>query len=246
ILIYELGGGAALLNKAPIMVPSRHTIADIRRQHNLRITAGDVKISDILENIEILFGDVDPRDYGRVCIALSQDKIAGDGRSCHLEETDEIGEHASAKLKTFKMGEDLMSVEEKVQDIRAGDIHVEKEFSVAEFSGHAPTDYDAKPVLLIPSCKKGSRQLSTQILQKLLHAWKISPFGAAKHGPLKSIASDGDGRRRAAMYLLCMHRHLAMDDPLYEFLSDLAGLNLYTGDDGVTMDFDHKHLFKRT
>ncbi|KAJ7277320.1 hypothetical protein C8J57DRAFT_1223067 [Mycena rebaudengoi] len=99
---------------------SRHTIADIRRQHNLRITVGDVKISDILENIEILFGDVDLGDYGRVCITLSQDEIVGDGRLCYLEETDEIGglcEYASAKLKTFKMGEDLMSVEETVRNV---------------------------------------------------------------------------------------------------------------------------------
>ncbi|KAJ7702667.1 hypothetical protein B0H17DRAFT_1194559 [Mycena rosella] len=250
ILIYELGGGAALhaLNKAPIMLPSRHTIADIRCQHNLRITVGDVNISDILENIEILFGDVDPGDCGRVCITLSQDEIAGDGRLCYLDETDEIGglcEHAMTKLKTFKMGEDLTSVEAAVKAIRAGDIHVGKEFSVAAFSRHAPTDYGAKPVLLMPTCKKGSTQSSAEILQKLIHAWKLSPFGEAKHGPLKSIASDGDGRRRAALYLICMHRQVGRDDPLYEFLSDLAGLNLYTGVDGLTMDFDYKHLFKR-
>ncbi|KAJ7120362.1 hypothetical protein C8R44DRAFT_877798 [Mycena epipterygia] len=250
ILIYQLGGGAALyaLNKAPIMLPSRHIIAELRGQHNLRITVGDVKITDTLKNIETLFADIDPGDYGRVCITLSQDEIAGDERLCYLEETDEIGglcEHASSKLKTFKMGEDLVAVEEMVKAIRAGDIHVGKEFSVAAFSRHAPTDYGAKPVLLMPTCKKGSWKSSAETLQKLIQAWKLSPFGEAKHGPLTSLASDGDGRRRAALYLICMHRCLGSDDPLYEFLSDLAGLNLYTGEDGLTMDFDYKHLFKR-
>ncbi|KAJ7251090.1 hypothetical protein C8J57DRAFT_1078413 [Mycena rebaudengoi] len=234
VLIYELGGGAALyaLNKSPFMLPSRHTIADIRRQYSLRITVGDVKISDILDNIEILFGDIECGDYGRVGITLSQDEIAGDGRLCYLEDTDEIAglcEHATSRLKTFKMGSDLTVVEDVVKAIRADEIHIGKEFSVAAFSRHAPTDYGAKPVLLMPTCKKGSWQSSAEILQKLIWAWKISPFGEAKHDLLQTIASDGDGRRRAALYLVCMHRLLGPDDPLYKFLSELAGLNLYTG-----------------
>ncbi|KAJ7479108.1 hypothetical protein FB451DRAFT_1131301 [Mycena latifolia] len=234
ILIYELGGGAALyaLNKAPVMLPSRHTIADVRRQHSLRITVGDVKVTDILENIETLFNDIEPGEYNRVGHTLSQDEIAGDGRLCYLEDTDEIGglcEHASSRLKTFKMGADLTSIEDTVKAIRAGDIHVGKEFSVAAFSRHAPTDYGAKPVLLMPTCKKGSWQSSAQLIQKLVQAWKISPFGEAKHGPLWSIATDGDATRRAALHLICMHSKLGPDDPLYEFLSELAGLNLYTG-----------------
>ncbi|KAJ7236387.1 hypothetical protein C8J57DRAFT_1569718 [Mycena rebaudengoi] len=227
ILTYELGGGAALyaLNKSPFMLPSRHTIADVRREISLHITVGDVKISDILENIEVLFNDIDSGDCDRVGITLSQDEIAGDGRLCYLDDTDEIAglcEHAASRLKTFKMGTDLTVVEEVVKAIRTGEIHVGKEFSVAAFSRHAPTDYGAKPVLLMPTCKKGSWQSSAEILQKLIWVWKLSPFGEAKHGKL-----------------------LGKDDPLYKFLCELSGLNLYTGDGGLTMDFDFKHLFKR-
>ncbi|KAJ7815224.1 hypothetical protein B0H14DRAFT_2375538, partial [Mycena olivaceomarginata] len=42
VLIYELGGGAALhaLNHSPVMLPSRYSIADVRREHRLRITVG--------------------------------------------------------------------------------------------------------------------------------------------------------------------------------------------------------------
>jgi hypothetical protein len=42
-----------------------------------------------------------------------------------------------------------------------------------------------------------------------------------------------------------MHKKLGPDDPIYKFLSELLGLNLYTGDGGLTMDFNYKHLFKR-
>jgi hypothetical protein len=82
ILMYEIGGGAALyaLNKAPIMLPSRFTIAETRRELNLRISVGDVKVSDILANIETLFSDIDCEDSGPVLHTLMQDEIAGDGR----------------------------------------------------------------------------------------------------------------------------------------------------------------------
>jgi predicted RecA/RadA family phage recombinase len=252
ILIYELGGGAALhaLNHSPIQLPSRHTIADVRRQHRLRITVGDVKMSDILENIEILFkNDIDVGEFTHVGHTLSQDEIASDARLCYLPETDEIGglcEHAITELDTFKMGSDLTSVRATAKAVREGRVHVGKEFSVAAFSRHAETDYGAKPVLLLPTCKQGSWQSSAQLLQKLVKAWKLSPFGEAMHGPLWSIASDGDATRRAALYLICMHRELEKDDPLYDLLYDLKGLNLHCGEGGLTMDFDYKHLFKRT
>ncbi|KAJ7812163.1 hypothetical protein B0H14DRAFT_2377728, partial [Mycena olivaceomarginata] len=225
-LIYDLGGGAALyaLNKAPIMLPSRQTIARGRREENLRITVGDVKVSDILENIEILFRDVDPGATGPVLHTLSQDEISGDGRLCYLDEMDEIAglcEHATSRLKTFKMGTDLASVEEAVKAIRAGDIHVGKELSVAAFSWHADTNYGAKPVLFLATCKKGTWQSSAEILQKLIQSWKVSPFGEAKHGLLVSIASDGDGKRRPALYVLGMHKLLDPDDPLCEFVLGL-------------------------
>ncbi|KAJ7834472.1 hypothetical protein B0H14DRAFT_2590895 [Mycena olivaceomarginata] len=118
-----------------------------------------------------------------VSLAMSlkvvQDEIAGDGRLCYLEETDEIAglcEHATSRLKTFKMGGDLTCVEEAVKAIRAGDIHVGKEFSVAAFSRHAPDDYGAKPVLLMPTCKKGSWHSSAQVnnfTPLVLKLWKI-------------------------------------------------------------------------
>jgi hypothetical protein len=251
ILIYELGGGAALhaLNKSPIMLPSRHAIAEIRRNHSLRITVGDVKISDLMENIEMLFRDTPVGQQGRVLITLSQDEIAGDGRLCYLPDTDEIGglcEHAMAELETLKMGSDLVSIKAAVKAIREDRVHVGKEFSVAAFARHAQSDYGAKPVLLMPTCKKSGWKASAKILQKMIQAWKLSPYGEAMHGELKSIASDGDGGRRAALYLICMHRKLGGDDPLFRLLTGLAGLNLWTGENGLTMDFDYKHLFKRS
>ncbi|KAJ7027424.1 hypothetical protein C8F04DRAFT_1189552 [Mycena alexandri] len=251
ILIYELGGGAALyaLNKAPIMLPSRHAIADIRRSHSLRITVGDVEIVEIMENIEMLLRNTPVGKQGRVLITLSQDEVAGDGRLCYLPDTDKIGglcEHAMAELESLKMGSDLTSVKAAAKAIREDRVHVGKEFSVAAFARQAESDYGAKPALLMPTCKKSGWKFGAKNLQKLLQAWKLSPYGAAMHGDVKSIASDGDGGRRAAMYLICMHHKLNKDDDpeLWELLKDLVGLNLFTGDDGLTQLYDPKHMDK--
>jgi hypothetical protein len=248
ILIYELGGGAALyaLNKAPISLPSRHTIAEERRQISLRITVGDVKVTEIMKNIEMLFRDIDIGDHDKVIHTLCQDEIAGDGRLCYLDDTDEIAglcEHANAELETFKMGTDLTAVQAAAKAVREGRVHVGKEFSVAAFARHAPTDYGAKPVLLMATCKHGSWQTAVINLQKLLAAWKLSPYGEIMHGPVKTIASDGAADRRRALYLLCMNQEVR-GNQLWEHLKDLPGLNLFTGPDGVTKCFDPKHTWK--
>ncbi|KAJ7185989.1 hypothetical protein C8R46DRAFT_1025909 [Mycena filopes] len=176
-------------------------------------TLGDVKISDLMENIEMLFRDTPVGE----------------------QETDEISglcEHATAELETLKMGSDLASVKAPVKAVRKDRVHVGKEFSVASFARHAQADYGAKPVLLMPTCKKRGWKCGAMILQKMLLAWKLSPYGVALHGDVKSIASDGDGGCRAAMYLIYN---------LHAEESNLPGLNLYTGAGGETMDYDPKH-----
>ncbi|KAK6993126.1 hypothetical protein R3P38DRAFT_3076244, partial [Favolaschia claudopus] len=73
---------------------------------------------------------------------------------CYLVDSDEIGglcEHASAELETVKMGTDLTAVTAAVKPVREGRVHVGKEFSVAAIARHAPTDYGAKPVLVMPT-----------------------------------------------------------------------------------------------
>ncbi|KAK7014707.1 hypothetical protein R3P38DRAFT_3205675 [Favolaschia claudopus] len=229
ILMYELGGGATLyaLNKAPVMLPSRFTIADERRTQNLRITVGDVKMIDILENIEILFRDAVVSETGPVLHTISQDEISGDGRLCYLEETDEIAglcEHATSKLKTFQMGSDLTCIEEVVTAIRAGDIHVGKEYSVAAISRHAPTDYGAKPILILPTCKKGSWRSAAEILQKLVQAWKLSPHGEAKLGKLTG------GRTRPGKCDVTCHTFRESPTPFpFAAAGHFTGADLFVG-----------------
>ncbi|KAF8177151.1 hypothetical protein K438DRAFT_2042191, partial [Mycena galopus ATCC 62051] len=249
ILIYEYGGDSLLhaLQNSPFALPTRFTIADQRRKLSLGITVGSVKMRDILKNIEMLFKDIDTGGDGKVLHTLSQDEIAGDGRLCYLDATDEIAglcEHATTELETFKMGSDLTSVHAAVKAVRDGRVHVGKEFSVAAISRHAATDYGARPIFLMPTCKHSSWQTAAINLQMFVPGWKLSPYGEVKHGPLAAIASDGDPNRTAALHLICMERELTAGDPLYKYVSGLPGLNLFTSADFLTEEFDPKHNWK--
>lgn len=245
ILTYELGGGPALYahNHASTSLPSRDSIAPLRRQLQLQISIGGMKMSDILTNIETLFGGVKPR-CGRTGITLCQDEIACESRLCYLPETDEIAglcEHSKA-LGSLKMGSDLSTIDAVATAVRkTKEVHVGHEVSVAAFAKLDADDYGAKPVLLLPTCKKGDYRDAALQLQMLLEAWKISPYGARLHGDVWSIASDGDPKRRPALYLLCMARKLVETDALYKHVGRLRGLNLYCGRNFETAAFDWKH-----
>jgi hypothetical protein len=185
--IYEFGGGAALhaLHNSPITFPSRTTLIGRRQDFRLQISIGSVKMVDILANIKTMFKDIKP-GHRKAGITLSMDEVASDGRLCYLTDTDDIAglcEHAS-KLPSVKMGTNLDVVRNVVRAVREGQIHVGQEVFVAAFARNDETDYGAKPVLLLPTCKKGSFRDSALIIEMLRQAWKLSPYGESLHGPI--------------------------------------------------------------
>jgi hypothetical protein len=187
-VVYELGGDGALhaLHKSPFAFPCRQTVVKHRQDYRLRITVGDIKISDICHNIEVMFKDV-ATSHHRVGVTLMMDEIATDGRMCYLSDTDECGglcEHAAEKLSSMKLGDDLEVIRAIAAAVRAGEIHIGQEVFVAAFARNDSVDYSAKPVLVFPTCKSGTAQTSALIIEKLKQAWWISPCGAALHGPL--------------------------------------------------------------
>ena len=252
--IYELGGGAALhaLHKSPFAFPSRASIIDRRKDFQLRVTVGEVKMSDILANLETMFKDVDPGDR-KVGMTLSMDEIACDSRLCYLALTDDIAglcEHAvSNGLASAKMGANLDVMRTVQQAVRDGRVHVGKEILVVAMARNDELDYGAKPFIVMITCKEGSLQDSALIIEKGRQGWRMSEYGERRHGPILSIASDGDPKRRPALYLHCMVRELTPDDPdtkpLFDIVGGLPGLNLWTGSGGETQDLDYKHDMKR-
>ncbi|KAK7015798.1 hypothetical protein R3P38DRAFT_2786718 [Favolaschia claudopus] len=165
---------------------------------------------------------------------LSMDELAADPRIDFMPETDEMGGRG-----------DLRAVEAAVAAVKAGKVHVSHEVCVGAISHLYGTNYGAKPIYMGPTCKKGPWQDSVRLMEVIIAAWKRSPDGEAKHGPLLSISTDGDHKRRLALFVLCMQNEILPKNPLYPFVRNLPGLNLRVGKDNITHDGDPKHIFKR-
>ncbi|KAJ3537998.1 hypothetical protein NMY22_g5352 [Coprinellus aureogranulatus] len=251
--VYEIGGGAALyaLHKSPFALPCERTVQAHRKSFNLTISSGKVRISDILKNIEVMFKNLrklDGTPLKRVGITLMMDEIASDGRLCYMPLEDlcvGLCEHGAEKFASTKMGQNLELIEAITLALRAGEIHIGQEILVVAFARNDEVNHAAMPVLILPTCKSGTALTFAVIIEKCRQAWQMSPYGEALHGPLWSIASDGDPKRRPSLYLHCMVKPIASADPLYPHLGELQGLNLMTGLKSETHDMDYKHTFKR-
>lgn len=249
--VYELGGGAALyaLQKSPFAFPSRMTVLSRRQEFRLRISCGAPTMTEIMENIETVFRDPPPLNR-RVGMNLMMDEVHVDGRLCYLAESDDLVglcEHAT-QLGLLKMGATTEVIRNIALAVREGKVHIGEEIFVAAFARNDSSEYSARPVLLLPTCKQSDCQDQALIIEMLRQAWKMSPYGESLHGPIWSIASDGDPKRRPALYLHCMVRQLQPSEPsdaLFSHLGGLTGLNLWTGLNGETQDLDYKHNFKR-
>lgn len=207
IVVYELGGDPTLhaLHHSPFAFPARTTLADYRRDYCLRISVGSIKMEDILANIKTMFENVSP-EHRQVRITLCMDEIATDEWLCYLPESDAISglcKHA-AQLPSVKMGTNLDVIKAVACAVHEGKVHIGKEAFVAAFAHNNESDYGAKPVLILPTCKQGLYKDAALHIEMLWQAWKLSPYGEKLHGLIVSIASDGDPKRRPALWLHCM------------------------------------------
>lgn len=124
-------------------------------------------------------------------------------------------------------------------------VHYASEATVGAIGPFRPSNYSAIPLALSGSCKAETGDRMALWLQDVVHAWNDEPSGAAAHGPIWSIATDGESTMKTCRFRLCMSQTLPSSDPLHPLLKNLPGLNLQTGEGNITMTCDPKHVFKR-
>ncbi|KAJ7659168.1 hypothetical protein DFH06DRAFT_1406208 [Mycena polygramma] len=273
ILLYELGGAGAVhaMNHSMFVLPSLRTIQPHRRQHKITPSVSGLQFTDISKNIsETGKGRKDwqrkEADGGgrkevdtpmiRGCFykwtlcghTLSFDELAAERRIDYMTATDQMGgfclEHLNG-LETIKVGKGIETVEAAVEAVKEGKVHIAHEISVGAISHLARTNYGAKPIYMGPTCKKGSWKDMLRTMLTAAEAWKRSPDGEARHGPLFDVASDGCPKRRIAMFIMCMHSEILPGNPLYEFIKNLDGLNRRVGFNNISGDWDYRHDIKR-
>ncbi|KAI0753375.1 hypothetical protein C8Q80DRAFT_1096770 [Daedaleopsis nitida] len=125
-------------------------------------------------------------------------------------------------------------------------VHYGKDGTVAALAPYANSEHYAPvPLIVSASCKAESSKGLISWLKVVLDAWKVHPYGAPTHGPVWTLASDGESSFRRARFLLCMNKRVSPTSPLGQRLDTLTGLNLNTGPDGILGTCDPKHVMKR-
>jgi hypothetical protein len=128
-----------------------------------------------------------------------------------------------------------------VQKIHDGEVHLGKELTVI---GASCFSWDEIfPILAAPTCKTENVYDTEQNLSHAITWWNVIS-AAAQIGPVWSLVTDGDATHHAAGHELFLKLPLPQDSPLFSTLINMPGLNLFTGDNEVTLDFNFKHIFK--
>ncbi|KAL1697942.1 hypothetical protein EV121DRAFT_218888, partial [Schizophyllum commune] len=239
VVFYELGGKGTVYaaNHSHIATPAIQTIERHRRPFYIRVSVGEPKVREVKANIAttapLRRSDAEiATSLRRMGFSLDIDELTSDGRPVYLPRTDQLGgtcrEH-SGRLPTLTIGDDIKNIQNAADAVRKGEVHIGKEFTTVAICPHSRTHYGAQPILLSPTCKHGTALDQVRLIRTCLKAWQESECGERQSGPIWSIASDGDATRRAALYMLCMDRHLSKQSALYQRIGGLRGLNLYVG-----------------
>lgn len=238
-LVYAANHGLGL--------PSLNTIRSKAQITHLLPSLGLPTFREVSHNITELFGK-SRIDLPRCGHSILIDEIAAEERPVFIKWLNSVG----GLCREHTKGLDLQMTNIPGLRSLAGalfgpepTIHFAKEATVAGIAAFRSEHYEVMPIFAAGTCKKEKAPECTDLLQTLLDAWRDSPDGEKRHGPIWSVASDGDGVRRAAFHALFMSETVKPGDPLYAILATLIGLNLQTGKYFTTAEFDPKHLCKR-
>jgi len=204
---------------------------------------------EVNANVEHFFCDHQQPNTSTCGHSLLVDGVALEEKCRYLRSSDSIvgvcREHGSALDLRVRSQESLADAEDALhgENPRA---HYASEATVAAVAPFRNSSYSAIPVALSGSCKAETGEGMALWLRELIRAWRENEDGEKRHGPLWSVATDGESTMRSCRFQVCMSQELAPLSPLYPMLRYLPGLNLFTGLNNVTMTCDPKHIFKST
>jgi hypothetical protein len=242
-LVFRLGGHQLLfaLNHK-LGLPFLRTLRAKSTFTSITPTIGPIRDEQFIQNINSIVLSSRSDSPPRRGVSLMIDEIALEEMAVHFSKYNKVGglcwKHShivDPVLRTYNSAADI------AQKIHDGDVHLGKELTVIGASCFG--EDEIYPLLAAPTCKTEDAADMERILARTIQCWSTS--GAAMSvGPIWSFATDGDATRRAAGHKLFLKAPLSEDSPLYGSLINLVGLNLFTGDGEVTLDFDFKHIFK--
>ncbi|KAK0452007.1 uncharacterized protein EV420DRAFT_1645958 [Desarmillaria tabescens] len=253
ILIWRLGGiHLAEIAHRALGLPSMTTIQHHSTVPSIIPSYGQPSLTEIEKNIAACFESIlsvlQSLPAGVLQVILMFDEIAVEKRPRWDYSTNMImglcRKHSHNVDLEFKTSE---SMDEVFNAIDNNEVHYASEATVGALSilSNDKRLYAARPILVSGTCKKENALEHAYILKTVLTAINHQQTINMLH--LVSIASDGETKRGGALALLTCKKELALNSPIYEYLSPctLRFMNFLVGDNDITADKDYKHVFKR-
>ncbi|KAG1764501.1 hypothetical protein EV702DRAFT_1182589 [Suillus placidus] len=243
-LVYRLGGRQLLfaLNQK-LSIPSLRTLRTRAAFTTITPTIGTIRNEHFDTNIQsgILSTRTDITSLHGVSIMI--DEMAIEEMAVHYSKYNKIGglcwKHSNLIDPVLRTYDSTVAIAQKIHD---EEVHLGKEVTVIGVACFG--EDELYPILVAPTCKTEDATDMEGVLGRALQRWKATGTDQTV-GPIWSLATDGDATRRAAGHRLFIKQPLSMESPLYGILANMPGLNMWTGDNNVTLDFDLKHIFKR-
>ena len=249
-LIKALGGPRSLyVLQVAEGYPSLSTLRRQKQIPEITVSAGVPSETEFNCNISAFLGEdlgrqppCDPR-LGQVImidgVALEEVIRFDLGQNCLLGL---CREHSQIKMTVDDVG-DLEAVK---QAIGKGECHRGKDGTVLAIAPITDlTDYFPVPLILSPSCKTETGDQLVQWVGSFIENYREHPDGEARHGPIHTLATDGESSFRKLRATLGLCQPLNRESPIGRLLYELPGLNLYTGSHGLLTTSDPKHIIKR-
>ncbi|KAF8594840.1 hypothetical protein BDV93DRAFT_577293, partial [Ceratobasidium sp. AG-I] len=253
-LVLKIGGPrlAFAVSKA-LHLPSISTVRNRLNLPRLLPSIGFPTRNEILKNIESFFGSDIPYSIPRLKagVSLMIDEIAIESRPRYDVILDAVigicREHANndALQNLSTRSDSLNALLDTQALLDSGGCHRATEATMAAIARFGQSDYNPTIIFASGTCKTEKTGDQTRWIDLLLTCWKESPHGGAVHGDIWSVCTDGDSKRRRALFQLCMTSTLPESSDLFRLIGHLPLLNLCCSPTQITHDGDYKHEEKR-
>ena len=230
--------------------PCETTLLRKRPIPELMVSIGPPSISEFNANIESFLGKTgrQPAQNPTIGQILMIDGIALE-EVCRYDHQRGVilgvcREHSSAapifEVHTFN---DIHKISKSLHEKKFH--HGKDGTMVALASITGDENYFPVPLVLSPSCKAETGDQLSIWITRFLEVYRTHPSGKKLHGPIRTLATDGEATFRYLRFLLGLVEDLDCESDLGKLLYQLPGLNCVVGRHGLLTTCDPKHIIKR-
>jgi len=245
LLVYRLGGSNLLY-----ALSKRLALLSLRTLHTkmsfikVTPTIGRISVKTVKKNTQdvVIAPRLQAGPFIHRGVSLLIDETALEEAAVYLPRANGVGglcwTHSHLVDPTLYNYQSAINIATSLQ---SGKIHLGKEVTIV--GAHIFGEDGLYPLLAAPTCKSENAADMEFVFNTVINGWRTAG-GERDVGPLWSLATDGDATCHKAGHRVFLKKRLPIMSPLYGVLSNLPGMNLYTGEEDVTLDFDYKHIIK--